>query len=689
MAMWLLLPRLCLVLSSLTGVARSASPVVLQWLNASAAENPQIPPGVGRALSALIIGHGGRLVACSGKNLLAFHRNGSFAWIVPLGYNCRQDISLVTERDKIYLVTEDNKVIKISPQSLQTSTPSSEVFFSHNPAPGRSEQIIGLSTSSSYSSLFITIANRGLFSFSLRDGQLQWSAGPVIDRFGYRLGCKGNISGCYFSSAPVVDQCEGTLYISNTKGQLYSMFIHSRQYRWIQDLSSIDKVITIAPGNNGRLYILLPRKSVVLGLDVLTGNISWQQSIGPLSNEKILPAVDSNGWISTGSLDGFLYSVSPDGEIRKFLQKTAPNSVIHASPVLDCSGFSVYISQTIMEAKSSQTIGDYTYVSAMKPSSILFTLLAPATGTVYWTEKYPGQLSNLLSSSDLEYFRLDETILLTTLSAARIGSAVQCYTKSDHNHVLLLFFFQLFVIVIQAVVVRFCCIFWRKKKLQKNNGLQKFLEKRRSLHSKRRVLGKIISELEQKAAQDASSNETLEHLGEMVKAKECIERKLYTSYSLGRDVLGLRRGSSSILPLYNGKHKSHSFHGTQRESITIFNMLSDSSSLEEDKSSSSYSSSSGSYNGSSSGDMEFDTGSRSAGEAGAGPSNTADVTEGDQDKLPADVESSYQVFMNPLYAQGESSSRSLSEREEFLMPQGSAPAKRMWLKRRRTLSSMN
>jgi hypothetical protein len=211
----------------------------------------------------------------------------------------------------------------------------------------------------------------------------------------------------------------------------------------------------------------------------------------------------------------------------------------------------------------------------------------------------------------------------------------------------------------------------------------------RSLHSKRRVLGKIISELEQKAAQDASSNETLEHLGEMLKAKECVERKLYTSYSLGRDVLGLRRGSSSILPLYNGKHKSHSFHGAQRESITIFNTLSDSSSLEEDRTSSSYSSSSGSYSGSSSGDMEFDTGSRSAGEAGAGPSNTADVTEGDQDKLPADVESSYQVFMNPLYAQGESSRRSLSEREEFLMPQGSAPTKRMWLKRRRTLSSTN
>jgi hypothetical protein len=213
------------------------------------------------------------------------------------------------------------------------------------------------------------------------------------------------------------------------------------------------------------------------------------------------------------------------------------------------------------------------------------------------------------------------------------------------------------------------------------------LKIQRSLHTRRKVLGKIISELEQKAAEDASSNETLEQLGEMVKAKEGIERKLYTSYSLGRDVLGLRQGSP-ILPLYNGKHKSHSFHGAQQESITVFNTLSDSSSSEEDRTSSSYSSGSRSCSGSSSGDMESDTGSRSAGEAG--PSNTADVVaEGAQDKVQADAESSYEVFTNPLYDQGESSSRSLSQREEFLMPQGSAPTKRMWLKRRRTLSSTN
>jgi hypothetical protein len=98
-----------------------------------------------------------------------------------------------------------------------------------------------------------------------------------------------------------------TEQISNTEGQLYSMYIHSRQYRWIQDLSPIDKVITIAPGNNGRLYIVFPRKSIVMGLDVLTGNISWQQGVGPLSNEKILAAVDSNGKTKSRSFQRHLF----------------------------------------------------------------------------------------------------------------------------------------------------------------------------------------------------------------------------------------------------------------------------------------------------------------------------------------------------------------------------------------------
>lgn len=144
----------------------------------------------------------------------------------------------------------------------------------------------------------------------------------------------------------------------------------------------------------------------------------------------------------------------------------------------------------------------------------------------------------------------------------------------------------------------------------------------RSLHSKRRVLGKMISNLECRAVEDTSSNETLEQLGEMVKAKEGVERKLYTSYSLGRDQLGLKQ-DHSILPLYHGKYKSHSFHNSQKESITIFNALSDTSTSEDGTSSYSDDNGSYSYSATSSGDMELDVESRTAEEAG--PSNTADA----------------------------------------------------------------
>jgi outer membrane protein assembly factor BamB len=85
------------------------------------------------------------------------------------------------------------------------------------------------------------------------------------------------------------------LQVLNTEGKLYSLYIQSRALRWIQDLSSLDSVMTVAPGNGGSLYVVFPRKSIVAGLDASTGNISWQHSIGPLSNEKTLPTVDSNG----------------------------------------------------------------------------------------------------------------------------------------------------------------------------------------------------------------------------------------------------------------------------------------------------------------------------------------------------------------------------------------------------------
>lgn len=72
------------------------------------------------------------------------------------------------------------------------------------------------------------------------------------------------------------------------------------------------------------------------------------------------------GWMSIGLLDGTLYSISPDGDMRKFLANTANDSVSHVGPDLDYSGFSIYVAKTIVEGKLIKTTGDYTYVSAKK-----------------------------------------------------------------------------------------------------------------------------------------------------------------------------------------------------------------------------------------------------------------------------------------------------------------------------------
>ena len=96
------------------------------------------------------------------------------------------------------------------------------------------------------------------------------------------------------------------------------------------------------------------------------------------------------GWISIGSLDGHLYSFSPTGSLKKFPRATELDSVVQVSPLLDCSGYGVYISQTEMEGKTSHIVGEYTYISALKPRNAVFTMLAPSTGSIYWTESYPG-----------------------------------------------------------------------------------------------------------------------------------------------------------------------------------------------------------------------------------------------------------------------------------------------------------
>lgn len=350
-----------------------------------------------------LIGDDGKIYTCLEKNLLIFQSNGSVYRTIPLNYTCNVGIMPVLGASrKVYLVA-GNRVLKVDTMKTQTPESAGEVFLGPETGVKGMNEIIGLSVSISSSCLLINIKRTGLFAYRF-DGKIKWSIAPVISRMGYRQGCRKNITGCYFVSVPVIDHCDANIYISNNQGEVYSVSIRSPQFKWIQDFSSLDAKFTITAGNNGRLYVTVPARSVILALDVLTGTVLWQQSIGPLSTEDSAPVADINGWISIGSLDGFLYSISPSGIVKKFPQRENLDTVIQVKPVLDCSGYAVYISQTKMEGKISRSIGEYTYVSAMKPVKAVFTLLVPATGSVYWSESYPGDLVSSQSSKVLTFY---------------------------------------------------------------------------------------------------------------------------------------------------------------------------------------------------------------------------------------------------------------------------------------------
>ncbi|KAL5806049.1 hypothetical protein ACOSQ4_028782 [Xanthoceras sorbifolium] len=637
--------------------------------------------GTAFRLSMPLIGEDGKIYACSQKTLFAFESNGSIAWSLDLDFTCNVDMAPVHGgREKIYLVA-DKRVLKVNFLKMGTSESATQVFF--GPGPGQQDpgEIIGVAVSTLNSLVFINVKNRGLFAFTLL-GKLLWSAGPVLDQFGYRQGCRRTVTDCYFTTVPIIDQCEASIYVSNTQGELYSLSVRSPHFNWIQDFSSFDKVYTVTPGNNGRLYVTIPFRALVLALDASSGNILWQGSIGPLSTAEYAPVVDSYGWISVGSLDGFVYSFSPTGTLKKFSTSAKLDSVIQVSPLLACSGYAIYISQTVMSGKIIHTNGGYTYVSAMKPTSVVFSLLVPATGSIYWSESYPGQFSSILSQSDLQHFVLDESLLLAFVTAAKTGNPLLCRTTrqklasscsqarpkppdiytGNERAILLFLYFESVVLLVLVALVRFCCNFWRKKKLQ-GQHLGNFLEKRRSLQLKKKAFDRRIVELEQKAAEEAVANEVIEKLSNLVQEREGTERKLSTTYSLGRDGAGLQ--SNSLLPLYDLKTRSYSFRNAKKESVTIFHTLSDTASRKS------------STERETSWDSEEDKESKGKAPVEAKSSSDDGIIEKEYWRSPSEPASSSRVYINPLFEGKE------KQGDEGKVSSG---LRRVFLKRR-TLSS--
>lgn len=187
------------------------------------------------------------------------------------------------------------------------------------------------------------------------------------------------------------------------------------------------------------------------------------------------------------------------------------------------------------------------------------------------------------------------------------------------------------------------------------------------------MFGRTITKLEQKAAEEETTdNEVMEKLSDLVHKKEGVERKLSSTYSLGRD---RSAGSKSLLPLYDGRRRAKSFSlKNENRSPTSLTMLSDSPcGCWSESSSTEESAEDGKGKGKAVAEEE----------SGSSESCSSEDDRGGVSESEMSSSSGGQVGVRYMF----------SEQEKFFGTEvvesiGSPSSSRsMWLKRRRTLSS--
>ncbi|MCO5609630.1 hypothetical protein L7F22_063860 [Adiantum nelumboides] len=355
---------------------------------------------------------GGELIyACANKEVVAFRGNGTIAWRVGMNQTCQTAVAPVIDYDGRVYVVADQTVVVVIPPSSAANSPSAADFFSMVPttslkAIGNYSSITGLAVTSWSSVLYINTGT-GLHAFMF-DGTPLWSTVVQFNNSAMLSPksmepCAHNMTNCTLLPYLAVDECDGSIYIARTDGWLFSFATWQPFLRWSYALS-VDTPLSVklVNGNNGRLYAAIAKYDMLYALSTEMGTLVWQAKVGPLSEASCVPSVDSLGFVSVGSLDGFLYVISPDGAyVRKYL--AADNLSLQTDGT---KGLGI-----------TQFLGINIY------------MLVPSSGQVLWSTLYPGLFPVALLARDLSSYSVDPDWLIAITAIANLSSNSICESE--------------------------------------------------------------------------------------------------------------------------------------------------------------------------------------------------------------------------------------------------------------------
>ncbi|KAI5063968.1 hypothetical protein GOP47_0020638 [Adiantum capillus-veneris] len=394
-------------------------------------------------LSKPTIGSDQLIYACANKEVVAFQGNGTIYWRVGMNQTCQTTIAPVIDYDGRVYVAADQTVVVVTPPSSAAEKPSAADFFSMVPtmtlkAIGNFSSITGLAVTSWSSVLYINTGT-GLHAFMF-DGTPLWS---TIVQFNNSAmvspksmgSCAYNMTNCTLLPYLAVDECDGSIYVARTDGWLFSYATWQPFLRWSYALSAdIPLSAKVITGNNGRVYAAIAKYDMIYAISTELGTLVWQVKVGPLSEASCTPRVDLLGFVSVGSLDGFLYVISPDGAfVRKYLAANNLSLVsILVAPVLDCSRKALFVAQTRVLSKTiMQKVDGTKGLGITQYLGINLYMLAPSSGQVLWSTLYPGLFPAALLTRDLSLYTIDPDWLIAITAIANLSSSSLC--ESEEN----------------------------------------------------------------------------------------------------------------------------------------------------------------------------------------------------------------------------------------------------------------
>lgn len=333
-------------------------------------------------------------------NLRAVNPDGTIKWSFAAGTGATRSTPAIADDGTVYIGGTNGRVYAVNPNGTQK--------WNSGNLTGTSE-ISGSPTIGADGTIYIGSRNGNLYAMN-PDGTRKWfrsvgavhmgspcigADGVVYIGGGFNLSAvnpDGTVKWVYptgytIQSSPALSPDGTRVYVGSCDAYLHAVNTADGTMAWQTTVplipASTSSSVAVAP--NGMLYIGSNGASASMGGGALfaidpNGEIVWEYQTA--YDIRSSPAVNADGTVVIGVMDGFVYAFNPDGTKKWQFLTSASASGIYGSPAIAADG------SVVVQSIGGTLYGNITSTppAANAPSDLVVTATGDTTTTLTWTD---------------------------------------------------------------------------------------------------------------------------------------------------------------------------------------------------------------------------------------------------------------------------------------------------------------